>query len=174
MKNILQLGLVVTCGLSLLAGSAASAQEPLSIVIHNYNFVGLNYGYLHNNSGGPDYHGGTAEGSFELRNFVFDVEGEYFVPGSGSAGDIWTVGGGIGYVVRLMENHINIVPRVEAAYSEFSAVGFVGEGGIFTFRAHSTSILSGITVSYALCNRLSGNEGYTFAYDFDRSGTSHG
>src|SRR5262245_15997226 len=97
--------LILTTIAGLVGAYSATAEEINSQVIHNYSFVGASFNYLDVGSG---MYGGTVEGSYETHNIVFDAEGGYF----SNDFDLWTVGGGVGYVVRLAENHFNVIPRV--------------------------------------------------------------
>lgn len=152
------------------------AHEIDSRVIHNYSQIGLSYGYVHD-IGNSDInaHGVQADYSFEVRNFIFHASGGSFW-GDDDLGidaelDFWNIAGGVGYVFRLSENHINIIPRFELGYTEIS----LDAPGFDTLRDDGLTILPGITLSYALNNRISVDGGYTYIRDIANDGEdSHG
>ena len=84
---------------------------------------------------------------------------------SSGSGNLWTVGAGVGYVFRLEENHVNIIPRFGVSYSEADVPGG---------SASATTIQPGILLSYAFNNTLSVNGGYTYGRDVDSSADVHG
>ena len=160
---------------ALLCGHALLAGEIESQVIHNYSQIGVSYGYLHDiGNSDVNAHGVIGDYSFDLRNFVIHLSGGSFW-GDDDLGvdadlDLWTIAGGAGYVFRLYENHINIIPRFEVGYTETS----LKVPGFGKFRDDATTILPGVTVSYALNNRISVDGGYTYIRDIDHGEDSHG
>jgi len=131
-----------------------------SRVIHNYHLFGVGYNYVDRD--GVDGHGVVGNVSMELGNFVVGGGGNYIWFDDANA-EAWSAGGFAGYVVRLMENHINIIPRVGVTYNEQSVdLGLFG-GGVANF----VSIEPGITLSYAINNHISLNGGYTYVQDID-------
>lgn len=96
--------------------SSLAAQEINSSVIHNYKYVEVGYDYVYGDQG-PDGHGSSAFASYELNNFLFGIGGGYLQAGDNPEFETWGVGGVIGYVFRLQENHINIIPSFGVGYS---------------------------------------------------------
>jgi hypothetical protein len=93
-------------GLGLLCACAAGAQID-SRVIHNYNEIGVGYQYLHSDD--IDGHGFIAGASTDLSNVLLGISGGYTWIDDFDA-ETWGVVGSVGYAIRLMENHINIIP----------------------------------------------------------------
>ena len=95
---------------------------------------------------------------------VFDVNGSYFWAKDDL--DIWNVGGGIAYAVRLMRDHVNVIPRFGMAYNK----AMLGSSS-----ADATTINPGLTLSYAINNRVSVNANYTYVrdIDFDKHSDAH-
>ncbi|HTD88284.1 MAG TPA: outer membrane beta-barrel protein [Candidatus Binatia bacterium] len=168
----MKIGVIAMAGMLSLAAGGLGAAEIDSKVIHNYNYFGLGYGYLHDIGDlDVDGHGPVGELSFEQNNFVLNVSGGYFwVTDTGSTDvNLWDVTASIGYVVRLMENHFNIIPRFGGAYS-----GIQVDDSSFGNESDETwSILPGVGVSYAINNRFAINGGYTYAYNFDSEDEDH-
>jgi hypothetical protein len=159
---------------TLLFASALSlqAEEIDSNVIHDYTSVGLGYGYLHDVAPGVNAHGVVAGVSCETHNFVLEIEGDYFVGdddlGIGLETDAWSVSGTVGYVIRLAENHVNVIPHVGVSYNEASA-----SVGPFSADADATVISPGVTISYAFNNCVSIAAGYSYSYDVDSETDDH-
>lgn len=146
-------------GLGLLCAQAVSAQID-SRVIHNYNEIGVGYQYLHADD--IDGHGVVGRASTDLNNVLLGVSAGYTWIDDFDA-ETWGIGGTVGYAIRLMENHLNIIPRVGIGYTEatvdFGPLGSDTEG--------FASISPGISVSYAINNQISLNAGYTYSRDLD-------
>ena len=146
-------------GLGLVCAYAACGQID-SKVIHNYNEIGVGYQYLHSDD--VDGHGFIARASTDLNNLLLGISGGYTWIDDFDA-ETWGVAGSVGYAIRLMENHINIIPRVGVGYSEatvdFGPFGSDTEG--------FASIQPGITVSYAINNQISLNASYSYLRDID-------
>jgi hypothetical protein len=160
----MKLGAIAMIGMSAVTGLMAA--EINSKVIHDYNYFSLGYGYLHDIADADvDGHGPVGEVSFEQNNFVLNVSGGYFwVTDTGSTDiNLWDVSASVGYALRLMNNHLNIIPRFGGAYS-----GIQVDDSAFGDESDETwSILPGISLSYAPCNRFAINGGYTYVYNFD-------
>lgn len=155
-----------------MAASGLVAAEIDSRVIHNYDFLGIGYSYL-NDIAELDLegHGPVGVFSIEENGFLFDLSGGYFwVEDVGSTEiNLWEVTASVGYVLRLAENHFNIIPRFGGSYSGIQLDDdFFGEADEETW-----SILPGVGLSYALNNRLAINGGYTYAYNFDSEDERH-
>lgn len=146
--------------LGLVCAHQLIAAEPIdSKVIHHDTYVSLGYDYRHDvGNSGIDTHGVFAGGSFERQNLILGVSGGYGWTDEGNT-DLWEAGGDVGYVVRLMENHINIVPRVGIFYTEVLFEDDPSED--------STRLRPSITLSYAIDNRVSLNGGYFYDRDID-------
>ena len=142
-----------------------------SKVIHNYTEVGVGYKYVDLDD--VDGHGVVGGGSIDLNNFLLGVSASYVWLDEGDA-EAWRTGAFAGYVVRLMENHLNIIPRIGLSYNEVSvdASGPFDDGGVENF----VGLEPGITISYAINNRVSVHGAYTFVGDievFDVGTTVH-
>jgi hypothetical protein len=134
--------------------------EPIdSPVIHNYNQFGVGYNYAHADD--VDGHGVIGTVSVDLSNFLLGASGTYVWYDEFDA-ESWSAGGFAGYVLRLMENHINIIPRVGIAYNEIST-----DAGPFEFVENVVTLEPGVTLSYAINNRISLNGGYTYVQDIE-------
>jgi hypothetical protein len=160
---------------ALLCVQTLLAEEIQSRVIHNYSQIGVSYGYLHDiGNSDVNANGVLGDYSFDYRNVIFHVNGGAFWGdddlGINADVELWTIAGGVGYVFRFYENHINVIPRFEVGYSEIS----VKVPGFGTSRDHSTAILPGVTLSYALNNRISVDGGYTYSRDVDNGDDGHG
>lgn len=153
MKTLLYTGLGVLCA------QAVSAQID-SRVIHNYNEFGVGYQYV--DADGADGHGVTGGGSVDINNILLGGAANYVWFDDADA-EAWSVGAFAGYVVRLMDNHLNIIPRVGVSYNEIS-VDFGGGGSAVE---NFVGIAPGITGSYAINNQISVNGGYTYTQDID-------
>jgi hypothetical protein len=164
-------GLATIAGMLSLA-CGLTAGEIDSRTIHNYDYVSVGYGYLHDiNDSGVNGHGAVGEFSFEEHNILVSVDVGYFwADDAGSAdANFWIVRPGIGYVLRLAENHVNIIPRVAFGYS-----GIDIEGPLFgNAKDESWSFLPGISLSYAINNRFAINGGYTYSYNIDNWHKDH-
>src|SRR5688572_20449413 len=167
---------LITIGGLLSVASLGLAAEIDSGVIHNYDYFGVGYGYLHKiaeeATGDVNAHGGVAGFSFEENNFLLTANGGYFWGDNDDVADIetWNVNASIGYVIRLAENRVNIIPSFGGAYSEVDV-----EAGPFfgSFTEDSWSIIPSIGVSFALNNRIALNGGYTYLYNFEAEDESH-
>jgi opacity protein-like surface antigen len=150
MKRVLVLTFAVLCGHQL------TAAEPInSGVIHHYTELGIGYAFI-DVEGGPEAHGVAAHTAVDMDNFLFDVNGGYVW-----ADDVntWSLGGGIGYVVRLMQNHINIIPRFGISYNKINPDDDI--------ESDFTTISPGVAVSYAINNRASIGARYDYVRDID-------
>lgn len=167
MKN----GVIAINGLLSVAVCGLMADEIDSKVIHNYKYIGAGYGYLHDiGDSDVNAHGAVGEFSFEEHNFLFGVSGGYFWAEDTGSTDInlWNVTPSIGYVVRLMENHLNIIPSVAGSYNTVEFDSSFGSDS-----DDSWSILPGIGLSYAINNQIALNAGYTYGYNFDSEDDDH-
>ena len=155
-----------------MAACAFAAEEINSRVIHDYNFFGVGYSYLHDVADLElDGHGPVGAFSFEEANFVLGVSGGYFwLEDIGDTEiNLWDVTASIGYVLRLANNRINIVPRFGGAYS-----GIVVDNDTFGDEEDETwSIVPGVDLSFALCNWFALDGGYTYLYNFDSEDEEH-
>jgi len=140
----------------LLCAQSLFADAIDSKVIHNYTEVGVGYRYVDLDD--LDGHGVVGGGSIDLNNFLLGVSASYTWLDEGNA-EAWRTGAFAGYVVRLMENHFNIIPRIGVSYNEVS----VDDGGVENF----VGLEPGITISYAINNRVSVHGAYTFVGDID-------
>ena len=142
-----------------LCASILVAADPIdSKVIHNYNQFGVGYNYVDGDD--VDGHGVIGTASVDLNNFLLGGGANYVWFDDAES---WSVEGFAGYIVRLMENHINIIPRVGVGYNQVSVdLGSFGDvdGDVVTIRP-------GITLSYAINNHISLNGGYTFVGDIE-------
>lgn len=150
---------VIYTAMGLLCASILVAAEPIdSPVIHNYDQFGVGYNYVELDD--VDGHGVIGTLSMDLNNFLIGGGANYIWFDDAES---WTAGGFAGYILRLMENHINIIPRVGVSYNEVSVdVGLFGSA-----IANFVSIEPGITLSYAINNQISLNGGYTYIQDLD-------
>ena len=128
-----------------------------SKVIHNYTQLGIAYGFVED-IGGGSAHGVLADTSVDMDNFLFGVSGGYFW-GKDDL-EFWGVGAGVGYAVRLLRNHVNIIPQFSMGYDKAE----LGD-------AHDsvTTIQPGISLSYAINNRLSLGGHYTYVRALDNN-----
>src|SRR5215204_6790929 len=154
MKRLLIIALAV-CGHGLMAAEGINSK-----VIHDYTEIGVAYAYF-DDVGGDAAHGVLAHTSVDLENFIFDVNGNYVWADDA---DIWGFGGGIGYAIRLLRNHINIIPRFGIGYNQVD---------FGTREDSTTSISPGVTLSYAFNNRVSVNANYTYVRGIDDEGDAH-
>lgn len=160
----MKIGVIAISGMLSVAVSAFAAEPIESRVIHDYDYFAVGYGYLHD-LGDTEGHGAVGEFSYEEANFVFNVGGGYFwVPDTDPDVNLWSVSAGLGYVVRALDNRLNIIPRVAGAYSGIT----VDDEGDETW-----SILPGVGASVALCNWFAINGGYTYGYNFDSEDGDH-
>ncbi len=147
------------------------AEEINSRVIHNYSQVSAGYGYLHDIANtGVNAHGGIAGASYEVENFIFGVNGGYFVGDGAFDSDLWSINAGVGYVIRLASNRVNIIPAFGVGYGEVTETYPDGSSN----HGDSTTINPGITASYALNNRWSISSGYNYGRDVDSGFDTHG
>ena len=151
----------------LAVSSLGFAAEIDSGVIHNYDYLGVGYGYLHELADDLNAHGGVGQFSFEEQNFILSAGGGYFWGDNDDVADVelWNASASLGYVIRLAENHLNIIPSFGGGYSEIDVEG--------AGSADSWSILPSISLSYALNNRISIGGGYTYAYNLDAEEETH-
>jgi hypothetical protein len=168
MKNGL---IAISAALSLVGGGLIAAEVD-SPVIHNYNYVGGGYGFLHDiGDTGVDAHGVVGDFSFEEQGFLIGADGGYFwATDTGDADlNLWSVRPRIGYVVRLMENHLNIIPGVAGEW-----FGVEVDDPVSGSDSEDTwSIYPGVFLSYAINNRLALNGGYAWGYNFDSEEDDH-
>ena len=145
--------------MGLLCASILVAAEPIdSKVIHNYDQFGVGYNYVEADD--IDGHGVVGSVSMDLNNFLIGAGANYIWFDDAES---WSVEGFAGYILRLMENHINIIPRVGVGYNEVSVdLGPFGDAD-----ADVVTIRPGITLSYAINNHISLNGGYTYIQDID-------
>ena len=136
-------------------------------VIHHYNFAEGGYGYLHDVGDSINAHGVHAQLSFEEHNVVVTVGGGHFW--GDEALNFWNLNTSVGYVLRLADNHLNVIPRFGAVYSDASTEGDTGT----LFGNETWSIAPGATVSYALNNRLALAGTYAYAYNLDAEEGDH-
>ena len=154
MKRVLVLTLALVCANQLMA---AEGEGINSRVIHHYTELGVGYEFFEEVAGGTA-HGARAHTSVDMDNILFDVNGGY-AWGKGDL-EFWGVGAGIGYVVRLMRNHINIIPRFGMSYDKFE----FGDA-----EDSVTTIQPGATLSFAINNRLSVGGNYTYVRALDNN-----
>jgi hypothetical protein len=156
MKRLLIIALALLCTHGLRAAEGINSK-----VIHDYTEIGIAYGYL-DDIAGDNAHGVLAHTSLDMENFIFDINGNYFWADNDI--DLWGVGGGIGYAIRLVRNHINIIPRFGVAYNK---VDFeLGHDS-------TTSITPGVTLSFAINKWVSFNGNYTYVRGIDDEGDAH-
>jgi opacity protein-like surface antigen len=149
----------VYTAMGLFCASILGAAEPIdSKVIHNYNQFGVGYTYVESDD--LDGHGVIGSASVELSNFLLGGGANYVWFDDAES---WSVEGFAGYILRLMENHINIIPRVGVGYNDVS----VDLGPFGDVDADVVTIKPGITLSYAINNHVSLNGGYTYIQDID-------
>ena len=168
----MKLGVIAVIGMLAAAATGLIGAEIDSKVIHDYNYFALGYGYLHDIADADvDGHGPVGEISFEQNNFVLAVSGGYFwVTDTGSTDiNLWDVSASLGYVLRVMGNHLNIIPRFGGSYSGIQ----VDDPTFGDESDESWSILPGVSLSYAFCSRFAINGGYTYAYNFDAEDEDH-
>jgi hypothetical protein len=164
-------GLVAIAGM-LSVACGLTAREIDSRTIHNYDYFSIGYGYLHDvDDSGVNGHGAVGEFSFEEHNFLIAVTGGYFWPDDTGSADVklWNVSPGVGYVLRLAENHVNIIPRVAVDYSGID----INDPVFGNERDESWFFLPGVFLSYAINNRFAINGGYTYSYKFDNWDRDH-
>jgi hypothetical protein len=157
MKRLLIITVALLCAHGLRAAEGINSK-----VIHDYTEIGVAYAFL-DDVAGDNAHGVLAHTSVDMENFIFDVNGNYF-RGDDDL-DLWGFGGGVGYAIRLMRNHINIIPRVGVAYNRVD-FGDSSEDS-------TTSIAPGVTLSYAINRRVSINANYTYVRGIDDEGDAH-
>jgi hypothetical protein len=164
---------ILTVVLTLAGGYSAIAQEINSGVIHNYNFVGVSYDYVYGDNA-SDLHGGSGVVSYDLNNFLVAVGGGYQQGGGNPEIETWSGFGSIGYVLRLQENHINVIPSFGIGYSKSTATFQFPPFFSFKSTVESTAISPGLFGSYAFNNWFSVNAGYAYGYDVETSDDAHG
>ena len=149
MKTLIYTAMGLLCAVAVVA-------DPIdSKVIHNYSQFGLGYNYVEADD--VNGHGVIGSVSVELSNFLIGAGGNYIWFDEFDA-EGWSAGGFAGYILRLMENHINIIPRVGLKYNEVS----VDLGPFEDADTGVTTLEPGITLSYAINNHISLNGGYTY------------
>jgi hypothetical protein len=167
----MKIGLAAITGMLSMAACTFAAEELNSRVIHDYNFFGVGYSYLHDFADlDINGHGPVGAFSFEEGNFVLGVSGGYFwLEDIGDTDvNLWDVTASLGYVVRLANNHINIIPRVGGQYAGIQLDNDFGDA-----EDEAWSILPGVGLSFALCNWFAIDGGYTYAYNFDSEDEDH-
>ena len=156
---------IIYAVMGLLCAAAVVAAPIDSTVIHNYTYFGVGYNYV--DADDADGHGVVGTVSMDLNNFLVGGGANYTWFSVDDFDDVdlesWSAGGFAGYVFRLMDNHINIIPRVGVSYNEAS-IDFGSFGGDVE---NFVSIEPGITLSYAINNHISLNGGYTYIQDLD-------
>jgi hypothetical protein len=133
-------------------------------MIHHYNFVEGGYGYLHDIGDSINAHGVYGQFSFEEHNVVMTFGGGHFW-GDESL-NFWNLNTSVGYVVRLAQNHLNIIPRFGAVYSAV-------DNTETSFGDETWSIAPGATLSYALNKRIALAGTYAYAYNLDAEEGDH-
>jgi len=156
-------------GIGLLCAQALPADPIDSRVIHNYDQFGV--GYAYSDGDDVDGHGVIGSVSMDLNNFLIGAGGNYTWFSEPDGFDdvdaqAWSAGGFAGYILRLMENHINIIPRVGVSYNELT-IDFDGPIVSGSVTEDFVGIEPGITLSYAINNHISLNGGYTYIQDLD-------
>ncbi len=129
----------------------ANAEELNSKVLNNYNAVSAAYAYSSSALIGADVaaHGFGLGISTEVqKNIILGASfSEMFASNDTVSGQSWNLSPTIGYAVRLMDNHLNIVPKVSYGFGHAS----LDHSGISD---DTHSITGGALVSYALNNKL--------------------
>jgi hypothetical protein len=134
----------LTAMLGVLCAGRLLAQEITSGVVHQYSYVGLSLGFAPEDGGYIRF-----EGSVEYRDCLLWLTSE----------NVFHTSGGIGYVIRLNRNHVNIVPRLGAGCYYLAGWG------------SDVAVEPSITFSYAFNHRFSVDAGYTVGVVVD-SGSS--
>jgi opacity protein-like surface antigen len=170
-------GLVALVALaSILAFPVMAAEEINSGVIHNYKFVGVGYGYLHDFANADvEGHGIVGTVSIEDQGFVLDVgsgllpSGYFWMDEEAADINVWNVTARFGYVLRLLDNHLNIIPRVGG-----SLTGIEIDDPVFgDISDENWSIIPGVGASFAITDRFAINGGYGWNYNFDSEESDH-
>jgi hypothetical protein len=163
--------IAISVALSVIGGGLMAAEID-SPVIHNYRYMAAGYGFLQDISDtGIDAHGVVGDFSYEEGGFLIGADGGYFwATDTGDADvNLWSVRPRIGYVARLLENHLNIIPNVAGEWS-----GIEVDDSFFGSESDDTwSIFPGIELSYAINNRFALNGGYAWGYNFDSEDSDH-
>jgi hypothetical protein len=163
--------IAITAALSVIGGGLMAAEID-SPVIHNYNYFAAGYGFLSDIADSDiDAHGVVGDFSFEEGGFLIGVDGGYFwATDTGDADvNLWNVKPRVGYVLRLLENHLNIIPNVAGEWS-----GIELDDPVFGSDSDDTwSIFPGIGLSYAINNRFALNGSYAWGYNFDSEDSDH-
>lgn len=146
------------------------AQETNSKVIHQYSYVNLSGGYVPAHGGLPAFAGFKLEGAFEYRNVLAWLNlGSFADTGDAVFGaEMNRSGGGLGYVIRLDQNHLNLIPRLGASYLKITQNDLFGGE---TTLVETTAIEPSITFSYAFNNRFSLDAGCALDADVDSGAT---
>ena len=168
----MKIGVIAITGMFSLMACGLMAAEIDSKVIHNYKYLSAGYGYLHDIADSDiNAHGAVGEFSFEDHNFLIGFSGGYFWAENTGSTDVnlWNANASLGYVFRVMENHINIIPRIEGSYSGID----IDDPTFGTADDQTWSILPGASLSFALCNWFAVHGGYTYAYNFDTEDEDH-
>lgn len=136
---------------------AAEGEGINSKVIHHYTQFSVGYEFLEDFGGGTA-HAVNGQTSVDMNNLLFNVDGGY-AWGKDDL-EVWLIGGSVGYIVRLMKNHVNIIPNFGVYYQKAEAGA--AEDSV-------TTIQPGITGSFAINNRLSVGANYTYLRALDNN-----
>ena len=135
----------------IIASAVVKAEELDSKVLNNYNAVSAAYQYSSSALLGSDVqaHGfGLGLSTEVYKNFILGASfSEVFASNDSISGQSWNLSPTIGYAIRLMDNHLNIVPKVSYG---FGHTGLDHSG----LSDDTHSITGGALVSYALNNKL--------------------
>ena len=157
---------------AVLVGVLASrlmAEDVDGKMIHHYTFVEGGYGYLHEiGDGDINAHGLHTQLSFEQHNVVVTFGGGHFW--GDDSQNFWNLNTSIGYVFRFAGNHLNLIPRFGAVYSDATEEV---EDASTLFGNETWSITPGATISYALNNRIALIGSYAYNYNLDEEEGDH-
>jgi hypothetical protein len=159
--------------LGILCAGHLLAQEIDSEVIQRYSYVSLSFGYVPGHGDLPALAGYQLDGSFEYRNYLAWLNLENFED-TGNAvfgAEMNRTSGGIGYVVRLDRNHINIIPRLGVSYLKINQTDDNNLLGTPTTLVETTAMVPSVMFSYAFNNRFSLDAGYGLGVDVDSGAT---
>lgn len=136
---------------------AAEGEGINSKVIHHYTQFSVGYQFFEDVGGGTA-HAVIASTSVDMNNLLFSVGGGY---GWGPDDlEFWAVGGDVGYIIRLLRNRVNIIPRFGMSYNRAEAGP--AEDSV-------TTIEPGLSGSFAINNRLSVGGSYTYVRALDNN-----